>query len=179
MQQEKDIKIYLCKLADAFRELFGGHGILVELPSERFLIVDLLLEVHGDSGFFGESGREFTRGGFEFLKQSRRDGQVIATGEFFDFTHVSEGGTHDDGVVVEFFVVVVDFGDGDDTWVGFGVVVLACVFLVPIQDSSDERRDEGDLSISASDSLTTYITKKIRAKRKMMNASRYERKDGT
>ena len=40
-----------------------------------------------------------------------RDGQVIAAGQGQDLTGVTEGCTHDDGVVAKLLVVVVDASD--------------------------------------------------------------------
>lgn len=62
-------------------------------------------------------------------------------------------GTHDDGVVVVLLVVVEDLLDGLDSGVLVALVGLAGRLLEPVKDSADERRDKGDLGLSASDSL--------------------------
>jgi hypothetical protein len=68
--------------------------------------------------------------------------------------YVSERSTHDDSVVAVLLVVVVDLGDGNNSRVGRSLVLLVGVgLLVPIEDTSDERRDEGDLGLSARDGL--------------------------
>jgi len=69
-------------------------------------------------------------------------------------TYVTERGTHDDGPVSVLLVIVVDLADGLDTRV---ILVLVSrsglVLLVPIQNTADEGRDEGNASLSASNSL--------------------------
>ena len=50
-------------------------------------------------------------------------------------TYVTEGGTHDDGLVPVLLVVVEDALNGDDTRVRIANVVLArLVLLVPVKD---------------------------------------------
>ena len=50
-------------------------------------------------------------------------------------TYVTEGGTHDDGLVPVLLVVVEDALNGDDTRVRIANVVLArLVLLVPVED---------------------------------------------
>lgn len=69
-------------------------------------------------------------------------------------THVSERGTHDDRVVTVLLVVVVDLGNRDNSGVGRSVVVtLGLVLLVPVEDTSDEGRDEGDLGFGTCNGL--------------------------
>lgn len=81
------------------------------------------------------------------------DGQEVTTGKGGDFTSVSEGGTHDNGVVAVLLVVVVDLSDGENTRVGLGSVLFTGLGLVPVQDSADERRDQGDLGFGTGDGL--------------------------
>ena len=51
-------------------------------------------------------------------------------------------------------VVVVDLADRDNSGVGRSLVVsLWLVLLVPVEDSSDERRDEGHLGLRACNGL--------------------------
>ena len=68
--------------------------------------------------------------------------------------YVTEGGTHDDGLVSVLFVVVVDRADGLNTRV---ILILVSgsglVLLVPVQNTADEGRDESDTSLGASNSL--------------------------
>ena len=65
--------------------------------------------------------------------------------------YVTERSTHDDGLVPVLLVVVVDLADGLNARVilifvgGSGLVLL-----VPVQDTADEGRNEGDTSFGAS-----------------------------
>src|SRR6202041_3258068 len=83
----------------------------------------------------------------------RCDGEEIATSEFGDLADIAEARAHDDCFVAKFLVVVVDGGDGVNTGIFGRSVVLACVFLVPVENTSDEGRDEGGLGFGRSDGL--------------------------
>lgn len=70
-------------------------------------------------------------------------------------THASERGTHDNGVVPMNLVVVVNLGHTLNPRVGRSLVLPGrVVLLVPIQDTSNEGRNESDASLRASDGLT-------------------------
>lgn len=49
-------------------------------------------------------------------------------------THVTERGTHDNGLVAVLLVVVEDLLDGLDTRIRIPLVVLSGGFLVPVED---------------------------------------------
>ena len=69
-------------------------------------------------------------------------------------TYVTERSTHDDGPVSVLLVIVEDLADGLNTRV---ILVLVSgsglVLLVPVQNTPDEGRDEGDTGLSTSNSL--------------------------
>lgn len=81
------------------------------------------------------------------------DSEVVAASELSDLTDVSEGSTHDDGLVAELLVVVVDLDDGLDTGVLLLLVLLLVVGLVPVKDTANEGRDEESTGLSSSDGL--------------------------
>ena len=69
-------------------------------------------------------------------------------------TYVAERGTHDDGLVSVLLVVVVDGADGLDARVLLVLVSgSGLVLLVPVQNTTNEGRDESDTSLGASHSL--------------------------
>lgn len=82
-----------------------------------------------------------------------RDSEVVATSELSDLASVSEGSTHDDGLVAELLVVVEDLNNGLDTRVLLLLVLLLVVGLVPIEDTANEGRDEESTGLSGSDGL--------------------------
>ena len=86
-------------------------------------------------------------------RQPGCDGEEIAACKLDDLASVTEAGAHDDGLVAETLVVVVDGGDRLDAGVVGTNVVLASVLLVPVEDASDEGRDQGDLGLGAGDGL--------------------------
>ena len=105
-------------------------------------------------GFGGvELAGERAFGGFELAEELGRDGEEVAAGELDDLAGVAEAGAHDDGLVAEVLVVVVNRGDGLDAGVVGAGVVLAGVLLVPVEDAADEGGDEGDLGFGAGDGL--------------------------
>lgn len=81
------------------------------------------------------------------------DSEVVTSGELGDLTGVSEGGTHDDGLVAVLLVVVEDGLDRLDTGVLLLGVLLLGVGLEPVQDTANERRDQEGTGLSGSDGL--------------------------
>lgn len=69
-------------------------------------------------------------------------------------TYITERGTHDDSPVSVLLVVVVDLTNGLDARV---ILVLVSgsglVLFVPVQNTADEGRDEGDIGLGTSNSL--------------------------
>jgi len=143
------------ELGDTLTELLDGHLVLVEVETEVGLVVDvgLLLKVKGRSGGSIELLWDWSGGVEELLKEVWRDSQVIATSELGDLTNVSEGSTHDDGVVAELLVVVEDGLDGSDTWVLLLGVLLLGRCLVPVKDTTNEWGDEESTGLSGGNSL--------------------------
>ena len=68
-----------------------------------------------------------------------RNGQIVAACQLCDLTLVPEAGTHDDGLVTEFLVVVEDLLHTLDTGIFLGRVLLLVGRLVPIQNAADKR----------------------------------------
>ena len=69
-------------------------------------------------------------------------------------TYVTERGTHDDGPVSVLLVVVEDLADGLNARVLLVLVSgSGLVLLVPVQNTTDEGRDKGDISLGTSNSL--------------------------
>jgi hypothetical protein len=81
------------------------------------------------------------------------DGQVVTASELSDFTDVTEGGTHDNGLVAKLLVVVEDALDRLDTGVLLLGVVALVSGLVPVKDTADEGRDEEGTSLSSGNGL--------------------------
>ena len=91
---------------------------------------------------------------FQLFEEVGGDREQVAAGKFEDFLFVAERGAHDLGLVAEFFVVIVDFGDRFDAGIfGGRVGGDAFVFLVPVEDAADERGDEGGFGFGAGDGL--------------------------
>ena len=141
------------ELADAFGGFFCGHGVFVEVEAEGFFVVGAFGDVHGGGGGWVEFPGERFGAGLEFSEEGRGDGEEVAASEFGDFADVAEACAHDFGGVAEFFVVVVDGGDGDDAWVFVWGVVFFGGGLVPVEDAADEWGDEFDAGFGAGDGL--------------------------
>lgn len=137
-------------------ELVEGHLVGEELPAELGLVVDVRNLVVGGLGL-GLLGREDLGDGLvgrlELLEELGGDGEEVAAGESGDLASVAERGTHDNGLVAVLLVVGVDVADRLDTGVSLGGVLLAGVLLVPVEDTADEGRDEGDLGLGGGDGL--------------------------
>jgi len=143
------------KGTDTVGELLGGHLVFVEVEAEFGLVVDvgLPLDVEG----VGALGCELLWDGFlgvvKLLEEVWRDGQVVATSQLGDFTLVSEGSTHYNGLVTELLVVVENALDRADTWVLRSRVGLSGGSLVPIENTSDEWGDEVGTGLGGGDGL--------------------------
>jgi hypothetical protein len=143
------------KGADTVGELLSGHLVLVEVVAEFGLVVNvgLPLDVEG----CGLLGDELLWDGFlgvvKLLEKVWRDGQIVTTSQLGDFTLVSEGSTHNNGLVAKLLVVVEDALDRADTWVLRSRIGLSSGGLVPIEDTSDEWGDEVGTGLSGGDGL--------------------------
>lgn len=98
-------------------------------------------------------GRDGLRVLLHLAQKCRRDGQVVTASQFLNLTRVTEGGAHDNGLVAVLLVVVVDLGDRQDTRVFVAGVGLASVLLVPVQDTTNERRDQSHAGFSTGNCL--------------------------
>jgi hypothetical protein len=133
---------------NAFLELVGGHAVGGVHGVKRCL-VHSIFRCSGLGRFGIELARQVGFGCFKLGKQLRGDGEQVAAGQLLDLADVAEAGAHDQGLVAEFLVVVVDLGDGLDAGIVGALVILAGVFLVPVEDAADEGRDEGNAGIGA------------------------------
>lgn len=89
------------------------------------------------------------------FEQLGGDSQVVDTGQSLDFANVSERSTHDDGLVSVLLVVVEDVLDRLDSRVLLASVIgVRVLLLVPVEDSTDEGRDQGGTSLGTGDGLT-------------------------
>jgi hypothetical protein len=82
-----------------------------------------------------------------------RDGQVVTASQLCDLTGVTEGSSHDDGLVVILLVVVENALNGLDTGILLGAEVALVRSLVPVQDTADEGGDEESTGLSSSNGL--------------------------
>eukprot|EP00754_Rhynchopus_humris_P018783 Rhum_TRINITY_DN14614_c20_g1::Rhum_TRINITY_DN14614_c20_g1_i1::g.104443::m.104443 len=132
------------KVEDTLRELLHSHLVLV-VPPQEVLLVQLreLLDVERLRLLRVQlrlEGRVVLR---QLVQQGRSDGQVVAARQVLDLVGVAEGRAHDDGLVAELLVVVVDLRHALDTRVVQAREVLRRLRrLVPVEDASHERRDQ-------------------------------------
>lgn len=150
----KSISI-LGKGSDTSGQLDYSHFVVVKVETELGLIskVGNLLQIEAGSlggiKLLGDSVGAVV----ELLKKGGGDGQKVNTSEFLDLTDVTERSTHDNGLVTEFFVVVEDVRDTDDTGVFLSGIVTVILSLVEIENTTDERRNQSNVSLGASNSL--------------------------
>lgn len=143
------------ELADTLAELLNGHLVLVEVEAEVSLVRDvrLLLNVEGACRAGLELLGNSLLGVLELLQQAGGDGQVIATSKLSDLANVAERSAHNNGVVAELLVVVVDALDGGNTGVLLLGVVLLGVSLEPVEDTADEGRNEEGTGLGGGNGL--------------------------
>lgn len=143
------------ELGDTLTELLNTHGLLVEVEAEVSLVVEVLALLDLEAG--GTSGVELLGHGIggveEVLQEVGGDGQVVTTSQLSDLADVTERGTHDNGVVAELLVVVVDVLDRLDTGVLLGGVVALVGSLEPVKNATNEGRDEVGTGLSGGNGL--------------------------
>lgn len=143
------------ELGDTLTELLNTHSLLVEVEAEISLVVEVFALL--DLKLGGISSVELLGNGLggvvEVLKEVGGDGQVVTAGKLGDLANITEGGAHDDGVVAELLVVVVDILNGLNTRVLLGGVVALVGGLEPVKDTANEGGDEVGTGLSGSDGL--------------------------
>lgn len=79
--------------------------------------------------------------------------QVITTSQLGDLANVTERGTHDNRVVAVLLVVIVDAADAQHTRVFLRGVILLGGRLEPVEDATDERRDQERTGLGSGNGL--------------------------
>jgi hypothetical protein len=147
--------------------------LLVEIESEGSLIVDIGLLLNVQAGGSRSIKLLGNRSGRveEVLKKcglldrlaiiavdyqviiTYGDGKVIASSELGDFSNVPERSSHDDGLVTVLLVVVKDALNALNSRIFFGSKVLLHRSLVPVENTTDERRDQVSTGFSTGNGL--------------------------
>lgn len=137
LEQVLESLAVLVESSNTLVELVVGHLVTLELLGKLLLVVNkgYLL----DRVLLGSLRLELLGNGLvgvhELLQELGGDGEVITSGQSLDFTNVSEGGTHDNGVVSVLLVVVEDLLDRLDTGVSLtnkAVSLVGVVLLEPV-----------------------------------------------
>jgi hypothetical protein len=144
----------LCEIADTLSKLFCGHGVFVKHPAEMLLVNINLGNVHGNS----LGGIELEGNGLgscsQFVQKIGGNGQTITSRQFNDFVSVTEGSSHNNGVVSMLFVVVEDAGDRDHTGIFRSRESSdTLVLFVPVHDATNKGRNQSASRLGASDGL--------------------------
>ena len=122
-----------------------------ELLNERFMGVGQFLE-KGRAG--GNKKLSWLGAAGYWGEVLLPDGEEVATGKLLYLPNVPEGGTHDDGRVVEVAEVVVNLPDGGHTRVVLrGDGLATSLGDVPVEDTPHEGGDEGHSGLGAGHSL--------------------------
>ena len=91
----------------------------------------------------------------QLFQQRWRDGQAVTASQFENFTNVTEAGAHHYGFITVLLVVLVDFADGNHARIFCRrVLFLIGVGFVPVEDTTNERRNQEDARFGASTSLS-------------------------
>src|SRR5208337_3059479 len=139
------------ELANAFRQLFRGHRVLVVHPAKSLFL-------QAQSWFFALSGLhliEFalhsTFRVFELIQKLRADGEQIAPRQTDDLVDIPEACSHHLRLVTEFLVVIVNARHGCNTRILVGSYLCSTVpFPVPIVNPANEGGDESNARFGAS-----------------------------
>lgn len=132
------------ELADTVRELLRRHLVLVQHPTEGLLVELDLLHVEATRLAGIEFLLNLFRARRQLVQELRRDGQTIASSQLGDLALVAEAGAHDNRVVSVLFVVVVNLGNRQDTWVFLGLETRNTQgSLVPVEDAAHKGANQG------------------------------------
>jgi len=82
-----------------------------------------------------------------------RDCKIVTSSQLSDFTNASERSSHDNSLVAKLLVVVEDILDTLDTRILLSGVFLLGGSLVPIEDTTNEWRNEESTSFSCGNCL--------------------------
>src|SRR5471030_1901120 len=129
------------KLTDTIRQFVDSHWILVVDP------VELRFSQWLWTGFSFAGVREFTlQRAFAFcqlFEQCRRDGQTVTTGQFDDFTDVTEACAHHYSFIAMLLVVFVNFSHGYNAWIFMWCeLFFVAIGFVPVENTANEGRDQ-------------------------------------
>ncbi len=133
------------RTADAFGELFGGHGVLVHLPTESALVEHLARLAFARQ----QQAWQLALGVSQLLQQVGTDGQAVAAGQLLDLAEIAEAGAHHHRLVAVGLVVAIDARDRLHAGILGAGVVAVLALLVPVVDAPDERRDEEHPGVGA------------------------------
>src|SRR5215469_1273995 len=142
------------ELADALRQLFGGHGVLVVHPTKCFFVEVQPLFLASLRRDRIEFTLEYPCGLFQLFEQLGTDREQIRSSEVHDLIHIAKAGPHHLRLIAEFFVVIVNACDGSDARIlirrNLGTAML---FLIPIVDAANEGRNQRYFGFGARDRL--------------------------
>ena len=131
------------------------HCLLVEVEAEFGLIFQVahLLNVHRLRILGVQLLWHLVLAVVELLEKVWCNGKIVASGQLRDLANVAERGTHDDGIVAVFLVVVEDLLHGLDAWVFVCLIVFLGVGLIPVKNAANEGRDQEGTGFSSGNSL--------------------------
>ena len=146
---ELDSSIF--KGPDSGREEVSRHFALVHLVPEAFLTCVYVLDVELGGLFFVESERNLSLALLHLIEQSRGNCQPVDSAKVLDLVSVPERSSHDDGLDVVGAVVVENVSHKDHSGVLERVLVsFSELLLVPVEDSSDEGRNQEKFAVCTS-----------------------------
>src|SRR5208337_4675028 len=142
------------ELANAFRQLFRGHRVLVVQPAKGLFLQEQSLFFALSCLHLIEFALHSTFRVFELIQKFRADGEQIAPCQTDDLVHIPEACSHHLRLVTEFLVVIVNARHGCNTRILVGSYLCSTVlFPVPIGNPAYEGRDESDARLGASHRL--------------------------
>ncbi len=146
------------KGTDAFGELLGGHGVLVQRVAEPRLVVPHRRNVQAFGGLGIKRTRQRRLARRQLGQQLGTDGEQVAARERGDLAHVAEARTHHLGGDAMALVELEDPPHGTHARIiGLGVGGLvplsAGLLLVPVVDAAHEGGDEAHAGLAAGHGL--------------------------
>src|SRR6266702_1134542 len=142
------------EFADALGELLRRHCVLVVHPAKGLFIQMEALFLAGLRFHRIEFTIQRSLGLLQLVKKLRTDREQIASGQSDDLVHIPEAGAHHLRFVAVFLVVIVDASDGPNAGILVrGNLLAPSLLLIPVVDTADKRRNQGDSSLGTRDCL--------------------------
>ncbi len=144
----------ILKISYSSRKQIGCHFTSVHFISEYLLVHLYLFNVRLFCFLCTQFKWNLNSSIWELLEQCWWYCQSITTTKLLNLSCISERGSHDNCLQIKFFEIIKNLGYWNYSWIlRWQVLSFSSFFFIPIQDSSNKRRNQKKFAISTSNCL--------------------------